>query len=448
VDGASCPPTPLPYTPELIAGSTTDQAGGYSDFSLLLQVPDDQQRTTSLQFKIPEGLAGMIAKIPLCNEQQANEGDCPEASQIGHTVVQSGPGAYPLVVPQPGQPPAPIYLTEGYKGAPFGLSVVVPIHVGPFTLKTQVVRAKVEIDPVTTEITIKTDPLPQYVAGIPTDLRTIHTIIDHPEFIFNPTGCESQSFAGTAYGDEGASAPIASHFQMGSCRSLLFKPNFKAFVSGKASRLGGVSFGAKVVYPVGNLGHNQASSQSNIKYVKVELPKSLPSRLTTLQKACTAAQFDANPAGCPADSVVGHAKAVTPVLPVPLEGPAYFVSNGNESFPNLIVVLQGYGVTVHLIADTFISKKGITSSTFKQVPDVPIQTFELNLPAGPYSALTAVGNLCKRKLMMPTEFIGHNGAELHENTKIEIQGCPKTKAKKKAKHLKRKGTTHKRAKRR
>ncbi len=438
-DGAPCPPTPLPYTPEMIAGSTTDQAGGFTDFSLLLKVPDDQQRTSGLQFHVPEGLAGMIAKIPLCHEQQANEGDCPAASQIGHTTVQSGPGSYPLVVPQPGQPPAPIYLTEGYKGAPFGISVVVPIHVGPFTLKTQVVRGKVEINPITTEITISTDPLPQHVAGIPTDLRTINTVIDHPEFMFNPTGCEPKEFAGTAYGDEGAAVPIASHFQMGSCRSLLFNPNFKVYTTAKPSRQDGTSFGARVVYPVGDLGHNQATSQSNIKYVKVELPKALPSRLKTLQKACTAAQFDANPSGCPAASVVGHAKAVTPVLPVPLEGPAYFVSYGGEAFPNLIVVLQGYGITVDLVADTFISKAGITSSTFKQVPDVPIQSFELNLPAGPYSALTAIGNPCDENLTMPTVFIGQNGAELRENRKIEVQGCAKVKkAKRKAKKAKRK----------
>ena len=180
---------------------------------------------------------------------------------------------------------------------------------------------------------------------------------------------------------------------------------------------------AKIVYPTGNLGANQASSQSNIKSVKVELPKRLPSRLTTLQKACTAAQFNANPAGCPAASVVGHATALTPVVPVPLTGPAYFVSNGNESFPNLIVVLQGYGVTVHLVGDTFISKKGITSSTFKQVPDVPIGSFELNLPEGPYSALAANGNLCKGQLLMPTAFVAQNGAELsmkHEDRRHRL----------------------------
>ena len=123
----------------------------------------------------------------------------------------------------------------------------------------------------------------------------------------------------------------------------------------------------KLTYPSAPFG-----SQANIKQVKVELPKGLPSRLTTLQKACTAAQFHTDPAGCPAASVVGHAKAITPLVPVPLEGPAYFVSNGGEAFPNLIVVLQGYGVTIDLVGDTFISKAGITSSTFKTVPDAPV----------------------------------------------------------------------------
>jgi uncharacterized repeat protein (TIGR01451 family) len=438
--GAACPASgALPYTPQMIAGSTTDQAGGYTAFSLLLQVPDDQQRTERLQFKTPEGLLGMIAKVPLCSNAQAESDSCPAVSQIGHTVVQSGPGPYPLVIPEPGQPPAPIYLTEGYEGAPYGLSIVVPIHAGPFTLPTQRVRAKIEVDELTSQLTITTSPLPQYVAGVPTDLRTINAVIDRPGFMFNPTGCEAQAFSGIAYGTEGAQAPISSHFQMGSCRALLFKPNFKASTPGKTSRANGAGLNVKLVYPTGELGANQASSQSNIKSIRVELPKKLPSRLTTLQKACTAAQFNANPAGCPAASVVGHAKAVTPVLPVPLEGPAYFVSNGNEAFPNLIVVLQGYGVTIHLVGDTFISNKGITSSTFKSVPDVPIASFELNLPEGPYSALAANGNLCKAKLSMPTHFLAQNGAELNQNTALAVTGCPRAKQAKHESRSKTKG---------
>jgi hypothetical protein len=189
-----------------------------------------------------------------------------------------------------------------------------------------------------------------------------------------------------------------------------------------------------------------------------------------LQKACTAAVFDSNPAACPAASIVASAKAITPILPVPLEGPAYFVSHGNEAFPQLILVLQGYGITIDLVGDTFISKAGITSSTFAHVPDAPVSSFELTLPQGKYSALAANANLCKptktetvkktrtlkvhghkktvtrtvketvpEPLTMPTEFVGQNGAELKQDTKIEVTGCPKAvRHERKKKHAKRK----------
>jgi hypothetical protein len=440
---SACPGASLPFSPVLTAGSTTDQAGGFTSFSLLLTREDGQQRIGSLQFKTPEGLLGMISKIPLCPEAQANAGTCTSASQIGHTVVEAGPGPYPLVVPQPGQPPAPIYLTGGYKGAPYGLSIVVPLVVGPFTLQTQVVRAKIEVDPITTQLTVTTDPLPTIIDGIPADLRAINAVIDKPGFMFNPTGCEPSSFSGTATSTEGASVPIASHFQMGSCRALTFKPDFKVSTSGKTSRKDGASLDAKILYPTGELGDNQASSQSNVKMVKVDLPKQLPSRLTTLQKACPSATFEANPAACPEDSKVGTAIAITPVLPVQLTGPAYFVSYGGAKFPELVIVLQGYGVTVFLHGETFISKAGITSSTFRQVPDVPITSFELKLPEGPYSALAANGNLCTTKLNMPTAFTGQNGAVLKQTTPISVTGCTKHKTKKTKKKSKKETGKHK-----
>jgi uncharacterized repeat protein (TIGR01451 family) len=426
--GGSACSSPLPFAPELIAGATTDQAGGFTDFSMLLRRADGQQRIQSLQFKVPEGLLGMISKVALCGEPQAEQGTCPAASQIGHTVVEAGPGPYPLVIPQPGAPPAPIYLTGGYRGAPYGLSIVVPLVVGPFTLETQIVRARIEVDPHTAQLTVTTDPFPTIIDGVPADLRSIDAVIDKPGFMFNPTDCAPMAFGGAATSTAGATAAISSHFQVGSCQALKFAPNFKVATQGKTSRADGASLDAKIVYPSGALGDNQASSQSNIKLVKVELPKQLPSRLTTLQKACTAQVFESDPANCPQASVVGHASAVTPVLPVALEGPAYFVSHGGQAFPSLIVVLQGYGTTVDLVGSTFISKAGITSSTFKQVPDVPISSFELALPEGPYSALAANGNLCKAKsLTMPTEFIAQNGAEIHQQTRIAITGCPKAK---------------------
>jgi hypothetical protein len=457
--GAPCPSAPLPFTPALTAGSTTDQAGGFTDFSLLLQRGDGQQRIDGLQFKAPAGLTGELSKVPLCTNPQAESNTCPAASKIGHTVVESGPGPYPLVVPEPGQEPAPIYLTESYDGAPFGLSIVVPLNVGPFTLPTQRVRAKIEIDPLTTQLTITTNELPQVVSGVPTDLREIDAVIEHPEFMVNPTSCNPQSFSGTAYGTPppgvggpGATAAISSPFGVGSCRSLEFAPKLSASTSGRTSKADGASLTYKVTYP-----NVPQGTDADVQYVKVELPGELPSRLTTLQKACTAKVFEANAAGCPKESVIGYAVVHTQLLPVPLEGPVYFVSNGGEAFPNLVMVLQGDGVTIQLVGDTLI-KNGVTSTTFKAVPDDPFTSFEITLPEGPYSALTANGNLCKptviktvkkkvraqvkgktktvtRKvkeqvattLTIPSDYIGQNGATYDANVPISVTGCPKAK---------------------
>jgi hypothetical protein len=249
--------------------------------------------------------------------------------------------------------------------------------------------------------------------------------------MLNPTSCGKLAIGGTLTSKESAGAAVSSPFQVTNCAGLGFKPVFKVSTSGHTSKAAGASLDAKVIYPSG-------AKLANIASVKVDLPKQLPSRLTTLQKACTAAVFNANPGGCPAASVVGIAKASTPILPVGLSGPVYFVSHGGEAFPSLIVVLQGYGVRVDLVGSTFISKAGITSSTFKTVPDVPVSSFELYLPEGPYSALAANGNLCTSKLQMPTAFIAQNGAAIHRSTKIAVTGCPPTRAKtkKKAKQAK------------
>ena len=170
----------------------------------------------------------------------------------------------------------------------------------------------------------------------------------------------------------------------------------------------------------------------------------MPSRLTTLQKACVAATFEANPAACPAASDVGSVIVNTPVLNVPVTGPAYLVSHGGEAFPDLVMVLQGEGVTVDVVGSVFVSKQGITSVTLKTVPDVPFSSFELKTPEGPYSALTAnvpekdKYSLCGQMLYMPTTMTAQNGAVIDQSTKIAVTGCPKAhKAKKHHKRAKR-----------
>jgi hypothetical protein len=409
--GGACPGS-LPFAPSFSAGTSNPNAGQYSPLTLTFGREDREQDLSQIQVHMPPGLLGTLSNVLLCGEPQASLGTCSGESRIGSLTVSAGPGTHPFY--QHGT----IYLTGPYGGAPFGLSIVVPTVAGPFNLGNVVVRARISVDPVTTALTVTSDPFPQIIDGIPLRLRSTNVTIDRPGFIFNPTDCAQLHIAATISGAQGAQAQVSAPFAVAGCAGLHFGPTFKASTTAHTSRVNGASLDVKLDFPTG--------PQSNISHVKVELPKALPSRLTTLQKACPAAKFDANPASCPADSVVGVAKATTPVLPVPLIGPAYFVSNGGEAFPNLIVVLQGYGVRINLVGDTFISKQGITSSTFTNVPDVQVNSFELYLPTGPDSALAANGNLCKQKLRMPSLFTAQDGAQLKQITKIQVAGCPKT----------------------
>jgi len=446
-NGSPCS-DPLPFSPALASGTTNNNAGSFSALETTLGREDGQQPIQQVTLHYPPGLSGLLAGVELCPEAQANAGTCGPNSQIGETIVSVGLGNDPFTVTG-----GKAYITGPYNGtstctvgspgcAPFGLSIVNPAKAGPFDLqegRPVVVRAKIEVNSTTAALTVVTNPsgayaIPHMIEGIPLQIKHVNVNVNRPNFTFNPTSCTPTKVESTITSAEGASSTVSTPFQVASCASLKFAPQFKVSTQGKTSKAKGASLTTTIAYPA------PFNTYANIAKVKVELPKALPSRLTTLQKACTAAQFNANPAGCPAASVIGYAKAVTPLLPVALEGPAYFVSNGGEAFPNLIMVLQGYGVTIDLVGDTFISKAGITSSTFKTVPDQPVTSFELTLPEGPYSALAANGNLCKQKLTMPTEFIAQNGTEIHENTKIAITGCAKvaalTRAQKLAKALK------------
>jgi DNA-binding beta-propeller fold protein YncE len=416
--GAPCP-SPQPFAPVFAAGTTSIQAGGFSPLTTTFSRPDEDQLVNHVQVTAPPGLLGTLREVPLCPEPQASEGTCSSASKIGHTIVAVGSGAAPLYLPVPGQPEQPVYVTGPYKGAPFGLTFVVPAVAGPYDLGRVIVRAAINVDPRTAQLTVTSDPLPTIIDGIPVQVKTVNVVIDRPNFVFNPTNCNPMNIGGSVTSLQGATAILSSSFQVTGCGDLKFQPRFSVSTSGHTSRAGGASLDARLSFPKNALGKD-----ANIASVKVDLPKQLPSRLNTLQKACPARTFEANPTECSKGSIVGVAKAVTPTLPETLMGPVYFVSHGGEEFPNLIIVLQGDGVRVDLTGDTFIDEKtGITSSTFKLVPDVPVDSFELFLPQGPDSALAANGNLCKSALKMPASFTAQNGLSIHENIPISVTGC-------------------------
>jgi hypothetical protein len=466
--GGACPGSSLPFAASLHSSTSDINAGSFTPLSTTLSRPSGDQNIQSVTLRYPPGLSGLLSGVELCPEAQANAGTCGPNSQIGETIVSVGVGGEPFTVTG-----GKAFITGPYEGAPFGLSIVNPAKAGPFDLqegRPVVVRAKIEVNPLTAALTVTTNTpaqgyaIPSIIEGFPLQIQHVNVLVNRPGFTFNPTNCSKTEVTGTINSAEGASSPVSDPFQVTNCAALKFTPKFTVSTSGKTSKADGADLVTKVTEP-----SEPQGSQANITKVKVELPLQLPSRLTTLQKACTAAQFEKNPAGCPPASFIGHAVVHTPLLPVPLEGPAIFVSHGNEAFPSLTMVLQGYGVTIDLVGATFISKSGITSTTFKTVPDQPFSSFELTLPEGPYSALAANGNLCaptttktvskkvtvrvkgRRKtvtrkvketvagsLQMPNEFVGQNGAVIRQTTAIGVTGCAKAhKAAKKKKAARR-----------
>jgi hypothetical protein len=465
-EGSACPGAVPPFAPTISAGTLTNHAGTFSPLYVDLSRTDAMQYISSYSTVLPLGLTADLTGVPQCPQadveaargktgtQEEQSPSCPQASLIGHSLVGTGVGAILDYVP------GKLYLSGPFRGDPLSVVSITSAVVGPFDLGTVVVRFGLHIDPYTAQVSIDSsgsEPIPTIIDGIVTHVRDIKVSIDRSDFTINPTACEPRPISSTLTSSLGAVASTSTPLHAEACDELAFKPTFKASTNGRTSRAAGASLTVALTMPV------KLGTQANIREVKVELPKQLPSRLTTLQKACTEAQFNANPAGCPSASFIGHARANTPILPVPLEGPVIFVSHGGEAFPSLILVLQGYGFTIDIVGSTHISPQGITSTTFKTIPDEPVGSFQVTIPQGKYSALAANANLCKltrvihvkkkelrnvkgkrrrvtiktskriaAKLLMPTLFIAQNGAKLKQNTPISVTGCGHAKASKKA----------------
>jgi group II intron reverse transcriptase/maturase len=412
---------PQPFAPSMSAGVTNANAGAFSPLTTTIGREDSDQQLGSVQVTLPKGLAAVITGVPECGEAEANAGTCSAGSLIGQSTASVGVGADPFTVTG-GQ----VYLTGPYQGAPFGLSIVTPAVAGPFNLGYVVVRAKLEINPHSAQATVTTGEVPHILKGIPLDIKHVNVTVNRPSFTFNPTSCEPMHIETTIDSDEGASSLVSSPFQVANCANLKFTPTVAIATGAHASKADGASLSFKIAYPKGAMG-----TQAWVEETKFDIPKQLPARLTTIQQACPQATFATDRAACPPHSKIGTAIVHTQVLPTPLEGPVYFVSYGGAKFPDVVIPLSGDNVNIELVGETYIHNN-VTSATFNELPDVPFESVEVNLPTGEYSEFGAYTSaqhpyqLCGNKLNVPTLFKAQNGLEIHQQTPVTVNGCPTT----------------------
>ena len=395
------------FSPGFSAGTASPRAGAFSPFSLQVTRGDGQVPLVGIDsVALPPGLVANVGSVPLCDNASADAGSCGEQSRVGTVTVGAGAGSHPLYLS------GGVYLTQGFAGAPFGLSIVVPAKAGPFDLGTVVLRSAIRVSN-NASLTVETQRIPTALSGVDLRLRDVRISLDRPGFMFNPTNCSPMTISAAIAG-AGAGVGVSNRFQAGECSSLAFKPKLTASTKGQGSRTKGASLKVTITAPRG---------QANLKSVQVTLPKALAARLTTAQKACTQAQFAAD--NCPAASKVGGASATTPILPAPLKGPVYLVAQ-NTALPKLVVKLSGSGINIQLDGNVALTKSQQTSTTFGAIPDVPISRFDLDLPSVDNSVLSSTKNLCSGKLAMPTRLVGQNGKSLRKTTVISNTSCKKS----------------------
>jgi hypothetical protein len=413
-EGSACPTSAAaePHAPAFHAGTESTQAGAYSPFSLKLVRQDGEQEISKIETTLPEGLVGRLAGTTYCPdaalasaagksgvaEQQSPS--CPSSSQVGTVDVASGAGPTPLDVP------GKAYLAGPYKGAPLSLAIITPAVAGPFDLGTVVVRTALQVDPLTTQITAKSDPIPTILEGIPLDVRSVTLQMDKPNFTLNPTSCEAKAITGTALTSLGASASLNQRFQVGNCPALGFKPGLKISLKGSTKHAGHPALKAVVTYP-------SKGSYANIASAQVNLPHSEFIDQANLNKTCTKPVLLEG--ACPATSIYGKVKAWTPLLEKPLEGPVYLVGGFGYKLPALVAELDGQ-IKVLLVGKVDSGPNKGIRNTFEAVPDAPVEKFVLEMKGGKkYSLLENSENLCAKAQKAIASFTAQSGKtlELH-----------------------------------
>jgi hypothetical protein len=406
------------FAPTISGGSVNPSAGVFTPFHFTFLREDGQHELRNISVSTPPGLLGSIRGVPLCPEAEAQTGRCPDASQIGTVSVGAGPGPEPYFVQ------GKVFLSGAYnnsrfalpgqRGAtdptPYGLVIAVRAVAGPFDLGMVVVRQSIHVNPSTAELNVVSDPVPTILSGIPLRVRRIDVKLDRPDFMLTPTSCAQKSVDALLTSKESVLANASFNYQVSGCESLPFDPQMQLELVGRRHMRDGGHPGIRAVV-------TQQAGEANISGAEVRLPLSIA--LDAIRAAGDwLCEYDDGQRGvCPASSIIGTARAESPLLNEPLTGPVYFVKHvrfhpvtGNRirTLPTLLIPLRGeISINVRATSDT---DQGKLVNTFDTVPDARLSRFELNLRGGRRGILvvTSDRDVCARPTRMERFSEGEN----------------------------------------
>jgi hypothetical protein len=418
--GGACAKTMAgrPFAPGFTASPGDRGVKSFTNFATHLSRPDGQQELKGVDIVLPEGSTAKLAGVPYCppakikdaaaraGQAERKNASCPDESQIGVASVQAGSGPKPLTID------GKAYLAGPYQGAKLSLLVVTPAVAGPFDLGTVVVRVPLFLDPETAQIHPRTDSIPDVFGGAKLSVGSIFVNVNREKFALTGTNCRQQATAGVLRGGGAdptnpatfSSFRVSDPYKGVGCKRLKFRPRLKL-------RLFGAHRRAK--HPRLRAALRTRPRDANVARASVALPHALFLDQASLGTVCTRVQFSAEE--CPKRSIYGHARAFTPLLGKPLEGPVLLRSS-NHTLPDMVAHLEGQ-VDVDLVGriDSF---RGGIRTTFDRTPDVPVNRFVLTLPGGKHGLLVASRNLCKAPVRAIVQLKGQNGKKANRRPKL------------------------------
>ena len=421
------------FAPTLVAGMSVNRARANGAFSFRFGRRQGEQYLRGLTAKLPRGLLASVRGVPLCSNAAAAAGSCPAGSKIGTVDAKAGSGE-PFVLERKGE----VFLTEGYKGGEYGLAVKVRPIAGPFRgameLSPIVVRQAIHVDRRTAQVTAISDPFPLIHHGVPLRVREVTVLVDRPAFMLNPSDCSTKQIGADLVSDRAATAAAADPFHTAGCFQLAFKPRLGLRLTGRKQIRTGRHPGIRALV------RQRGISEAGIGRAEVRLPKTLALDVDNAQALCefedgTKPDLENH---CPRGSIVGRARAQTPLLNRPLAGNVYFVKNvridpdtGNEirTLPMIIAALRGE-IAVNLVGESDV-KGGKLVSTFANIPDAPISQFNMNIRGG-RNGIVAVTrtrrsliNLCSAgRQVAEADMDGQNGKRHDFNVNMR-KPCPR-----------------------